>query len=98
MTDMYAKEIERDAKAYVRERHLPRLIALWPGEAEDFSVAGTERIIARLRRLRAACAKMPFHHYDPNQHIAVCAALRAEERMLLDLRNTTMLANLVAAE
>lgn len=69
------------ARAYRRERDLPRLIALWPREIEDESPEGSLRILTMLRRaLRAERRRGLAGHwsYDLNRHLGLLSAYRAE--------------------
>jgi hypothetical protein len=72
-------------EAYVRERHLPRVLPIGPDEIADDSVPGRRRIIARLARaLRAERTRGRGGHwtYDLNRHIALRQAYLAERRWL----------------
>ncbi len=72
-------------EAYVRERHLPRVLPVGPDEVADDSLAGRRRIVARLARaLRAERARGRGGHwtYDLNRHIALRQAYLAERRWL----------------
>jgi hypothetical protein len=52
--DMSTAMVEVEARAYVRDRDLPGLIALWPQELADQSQRGSLLILSKLRRaLRA---------------------------------------------
>jgi hypothetical protein len=69
------------AKAYDRLAELPRLIGLWPSEMQDFSAAGTSKIVALLRKaLRSERARGRSGHwtYDLNKHLALAESLKAE--------------------
>jgi hypothetical protein len=95
------KQVEMDAKAYVRERHLKNIIAVWPHEIEDTSIPGTRHVIARLLKVARAYARigreMP-HHYEMSRHIAILGALRAERAQLAHLQNCAGLARIVGGE
>ncbi len=72
-------------EAYVRQRHLPRILPVGPDEIADESVAGRRRIVARLARaLRAERNRGRCGHwtYDLNRHIALRQAYLAERRWL----------------
>ena len=72
-------------EAYVRERHLPRVLPVGPDEIADDSIAGHRRIAARLARaLRAERMRGRGGHwtYDLNRHIALRQAYLAERRWL----------------
>jgi hypothetical protein len=47
---MFAAMVEVEARAYVRDRDLPGLIALWPQELADQSQKGSLLILSKLRR------------------------------------------------
>lgn len=69
------------AAVYVRARDLPRLIALWPHELADESLAGRRRILAKLRRaLRAERRRGLAAHwsYDLNRHLGLLSAYKGE--------------------
>ncbi len=71
--------------AYVRRRHLPRILPVGPDEIADDSIAGRRRIVARLARaLRAERNRGRAGHwtYDLNRHIALRQAYLAERRWL----------------
>lgn len=75
--------------AYRRERHLPALIACWPEEIRDASLAGAENIIRKLQRaLRAERRRGRAGHwvYDLNRHVSLVAALKAETINLANLK------------
>ncbi len=72
-------------EAYVRQRHLPRILPVGPDEIADESVAGRRRIVARLARaLRAERNRGRSGHwtYDLNRHIALRQAYVAERQWL----------------
>lgn len=72
-------------EAYVRERHLPRVLPVGPDEIADDSIAGRRRIAARLAQaLRAERMRGRGAHwsYDLNRHIALRQAYLAERRWL----------------
>jgi hypothetical protein len=80
--------IRADAEVYVRERDLPKLLAVWPKELHDHSIPGTERLIARVRTVLAAthAANLRGHwSHDVNRHIALLAALTAEQEQLAQM-------------
>jgi hypothetical protein len=70
---------------YDRLSQLPRLIGLWPSEMQDFSAAGTLKILALLRKaLRSERSRGRSGHwaYDLNRHLALAASLKAERAHL----------------
>ena len=72
-------------EAYVRQRHLPRVLPVGPDEIADESIAGRRRIVTRLARaLRAERNRGRGGHwtYDLNRHIALRQAYQAERRWL----------------
>lgn len=76
------------ARNYNRQRHLPALLALWPSELDDFSLAGTREIISRLETaLQAERRRSRARHwcYDLNRHLALVSALTGEQRHLATL-------------
>ena len=97
---VFAPMIAADAAAYARARDLPKLTALSPHELADGSIAGTERIAAKLASLARAQHALGLRghwSYDLNRHLALLAALKAERAHLAHLRNAQGLARLVAA-
>jgi hypothetical protein len=73
------------ARPYDRLAQLPRLIGLWPSEMQDYSAAGTSRILALLRKaLRSERARGRSGHwtYDLNRHLALAESLKAEQSHL----------------
>ena len=86
MTSLIDRMIQGDAKRYVRERDLPRLLALWDWELEDFSIEGRRNIVAKLERACLAERRRVKHwSYELNRHIALLAAHRAESDALAEL-------------
>jgi hypothetical protein len=76
-------------RGFSREAQLPKLIGLWPSEVMDYSLEGTERIVAQLRKaIRAERRRAQQGHwtYDINRHLALADALKAEEARLAGLR------------
>lgn len=70
---------------YDRNAQLPKLIGLWPHELSDCSEAGTERVIALLRKaLRSERQRGQAGHwtYDVSRHMALVEALREEQARL----------------
>lgn len=88
MKRVIEKMIEADAPFYDRERDLPRHLAIWPRELRDYSIPGTETIIARIQKVLRACyaAALRDHwSYSVNRHIALLAALKCERARLAQL-------------
>lgn len=80
---------------YSRARDLPNLIAVFPREIDDYTIAGTEAIIARIRKVLRAVYAQALHrdpHYSPKRHVRLWLALRGETARLAHLRNSQMLA------
>ena len=76
-------------QGFSREAQLPKLIGLWPSELTNYSLEGTERIVAKLRKaIRAERRRAQQGHwtYDINRHLALSDALKAEEARLASLR------------
>lgn len=70
---------------YDRRRDLPGLIAVWPQELADTSIAARERLLAKLQRaLRAERRRGLAGHwtYDLARHAQLLAAYRAEQASL----------------
>jgi len=70
---------------YLRDRDLPRLIAVWPREVADPSQAGILILIRKLKNaLRAERQRGRSGHwsYDLGRHIRLVKALKAEMTML----------------
>ncbi len=87
---IYHASAREGARLYDRQRHLPALLALWPVELEDFSIAGTRAIIARLEEaLGGERRRGRARHwaYDLNRHLALISALEGEKRQLSRLKN-----------
>lgn len=66
---------------YERAWDLPRLLAMWPGEISDETLAGRARVVGRLRQaLRAERQRAVAGHwtYDVTRHAQLVTALRAE--------------------
>lgn len=83
-------DIERQAAAYVRQRHLPLLnTRITEAELADQSLDGCEALIERLRRYERAERNRArggvgtgFCPYSPSRHKAFQAAILAETRAL----------------
>jgi hypothetical protein len=78
---IYAGMTDAGARRYVRERDLPKLIALWPREIDDRSSNGALHILAKLRRaLRAERTRGLAGHwsYDLNRHLGLVGAFKGE--------------------
>lgn len=76
-------------RAYRRASDLPRLIPTWPSEIADFSEAGSQRLIARIRRaLRAERRRGKAGHwsYDLGRHLALLQAYKSETAALADVQ------------
>lgn len=79
------RAIANAAARYDRMRHLPKLVSTTPQELADLSIEGRRMLIARLARLAgnsARAGKVGHWSYDPNRHIAILGALRAERTAL----------------
>jgi len=69
------------ADEYLRERDLPRLIAVWPGEVADQSRTGTIFLIRKLKNaLRSERQRGRAGHwsYDLGRHLGLAKALKME--------------------
>lgn len=76
------------ARPYDRLSQLPGLIGLWPSEMQDFSAAGTSRILALLRkalRLERSRGRSGNWTYDLNRHLALAESLKAERAHLREM-------------
>jgi hypothetical protein len=65
----------------MRERDLPKLLALWQHELDDLSAEGRRRILARLRRaLRAERRRALSGHwsYDLNRHLGLLSVSKGD--------------------
>lgn len=74
---------------YDRSFDLPRLVAVWPQELADDSVAGRARMLARLEQaLRAERQRGAAGHwtYDVSRHAQLILARWAEARELAEAR------------
>jgi len=74
-----------DQAARQRRVSLSRLVALWPAEIEDLSIASRERLIAKLERaLRSERRRGRAGHwtYDLARHTQLVRAYRAEQEAL----------------
>jgi hypothetical protein len=84
--------IRPSAPAYNRLTQLPGLTGLWPSEMQDFSAAGTLKILALLRkalRLERARGRSGHWTYDLNKHLALAESLKAERAHLRELEAKT---------
>ena len=82
------RAIANAAAAYDRMRHLPQIFGTTPQELADLSVRGRRALIARLIRLArnsAHAGRAGHWSYDPNRHIAIQGALKAERTGLAAL-------------
>lgn len=81
------------ARPYDRLSQLPGLIGLWPSEMQDFSAAGTSRILALLRKaLRSERSRGRSGHwtYDLNRHLALAESLKAERAHLREIGSASV--------
>jgi hypothetical protein len=88
MAQSAERGIEREAKLYVRGRDLHKIIAVWPKELNDVSIAGTRHIVKRLHEVLSAhyaLALRKHYSYDVNRHVALAVALNAEKAILAHL-------------
>lgn len=89
--------VAADASRYSRLRDLKKLLAWFPGELENETVAGTEHIVCRLERAADAQGVIRKHwSYDLNRHLALLAALRAERSHLACQLNAQASARLIS--
>ncbi len=75
-------------RPFNRESELPKLLGLWPSELRDFSLAGTARIVALLRKaIRSERQRGRGGHwtYDLSRHLGLAEALKAERVRLREL-------------
>lgn len=73
---------------YCREKDLPRLTGLWPGEITSTDMKSRERIVAILKnalRLERQRGKSGHWCYDINRHLALKHALTQETAELKKL-------------
>ena len=73
--------------AYCREKDLPRLTGLWPGEINSMDIKKRQQIIATLKnalRLERQRGRSRHWCYDINRHLALKQALTHE---LAELKN-----------
>jgi hypothetical protein len=70
---IFGGKVAAGAAAYLRERDLPKLIALWPHELDDHSQGGSLNVLAKLRRALAG-----HWSYDLNRHLGLLSAYRGE--------------------
>lgn len=87
----FKEMVDADAEHYDRERDLPRLMAVWPRELKDYSIPGTETIIAHTQKVLRACYASALRPetkwaYDMNRHIALLTALKCEQARLEHLK------------
>lgn len=78
---LFGRSVAASAMAYDRVRDLPRLLALWPHEIDDWTDAGRLNLLARLRRaLRAERRRARTGHwsYDLNRHLGLLSAYKGE--------------------
>lgn len=78
---LFGRSVAASATAYERARDLPRLLALWPHDIEDWTEAGRLHLLARLRRaLRAERRRARTGHwsYDLNRHLGLLSAYKGE--------------------
>ena len=78
---IFGPKVAAGALAYARARDLPKLIALWPRELDDYSEGGSRNVLAKLRRaFRAERRRALAGHwsYDLNRHLGLLSAYRGE--------------------
>jgi hypothetical protein len=78
---IFGRSVAASAAAYDRTRDLPRLLALWPQEIEDWTDTRRLHLLAKLRRaLRAERRRARSGHwsYDLNRHLGLLSAYKAE--------------------
>lgn len=83
-------QADAPAPAYVRERDLPRLVALWPSQLTVITAADHMRLLAILRRaLRVERQRGLAGHwaYDLARHAHLLRAYRAETARYLAARS-----------
>ena len=76
---------------YDRAWDLPRLLAVWPQELADMTLAGRERMLARLKQaLRAERQRGVAGHwtYDVSRHAQLITAFKSEAREVAEHRKT----------
>ncbi len=79
------RAVANAAAQYDRIRHLPKILNMSRDELAALSVEGRRRLVARLTRLArnsARAGRSGHWSYDPNRHIAILGALRAERQAL----------------
>ena len=77
--------VDADASRYDRARDLLKAIALFPEQLADTSREGTKYILAKLLNQARALRDLGLRShwtYDLNVHIAVLAAIKAEQKNL----------------
>jgi len=87
-TRSVTRSVAAGIEAYDRERHLPCLAPVTPGQLADETPESQRHIVARLARaLRSERARGRAGHwtYDLNRHIGLKQAFAAERRRLADL-------------
>ena len=75
---------------YCREKDLPRLTGLWPGEINSANMEDRQRIVGILKnalRLERQRGKSGHWCYDINRHLALKQALTCEQAELKELSN-----------
>lgn len=82
---IYGGLVDAGARSYRRDRDLPRVLHLFPEEMADFTIPGYRKIIDILERRAAGMrnAALRGHwSYEPELHLAVLSALKAERMAL----------------
>ncbi len=82
---------KKAVRPYDRLSQLPRLIGLWPSEMQDYSAAGTAKILALLRkalRLERSRGRSGHWAYDLNRHLSLAESVKAERVHLRELDRT----------
>lgn len=86
--------------AYQRARDLPRLIPMWPAEIADNSIAGRQRLVAKMARAlreERRRAKSGYWAYDLARHAALLRAYQAETAALSALMPRAPVTRVLAA-
>lgn len=100
MQTPWKEMIEADAAGYVRWRDLPKVLNARPDNWRDEDVETTGlivRLLGTMARTQANLAENNHWSYSHAKHVAVLAALKAEQAKLAHLRNVQGLAKIVRA-